>query len=564
MKQKMIRKMMALTLATTFAVSLCACDKVGMVLDSVDESKTQLHVFNYDGGFGSAWLDPLKKRFEETYANESFEKGKKGVEVKLELSKTVTPDQVFMTSNHVIVAENLDLARFQKNGDVLDITDVVTATNSDNKTIESKLLATQKETLKFDNKYYALPHYQIFGGITYDKELFDLENFYFADEASQADADGFIINAKVKKSRGPDGKYDTYDDGLPATNEEFIGLCRKIKSKGYTPFMWSGQNRDYTGYLLTRSYSSLMGEALEYNTTFDSGENTVEVAEVNDKGEITYSNQKITNETGYYLTSVSAKLYALQLLESIIDGGYYDLDTCFGGSVTHIEAQRRFVYSAPEGKPCAMFVEGNYWANEGKQAFVDCAKQFPNYAERQFAFMPLPSVDKGTHKDVQENVNSYTMLDTGRCYMMVNANTVGGNEALTRLAKEFVKFAYTDTSLEEFTVTTGTAKGVMYTISEEAEEKLPYFNRSLWDMRQRAVENDVFFLPIGTSDLFKAAQSLVTPKLSLWDSKVGNETFDSPIDTFKALDGLTAVQYFKGIPVSASEWKASYEEYFKK
>ena len=48
-----------------------------------DPTKTQLWVFNYDGGWGRSWLDSIKTDFEEKYADVSFEEGKTGVQVQV-------------------------------------------------------------------------------------------------------------------------------------------------------------------------------------------------------------------------------------------------------------------------------------------------------------------------------------------------------------------------------------------------------------------------------------------------------------------------------------------------
>ena len=44
--------------------------------EQVDDTKTQLYVSNYDGGFGDEWLYSAKAKFEKLYENKSFEDGK--------------------------------------------------------------------------------------------------------------------------------------------------------------------------------------------------------------------------------------------------------------------------------------------------------------------------------------------------------------------------------------------------------------------------------------------------------------------------------------------------------
>ena len=83
MKNK-AKKMLTLALAATVALgslSAMACKPSG----SEDDNSTQsiLYVSNYAGGFGSKWMDEIEKRFEAKYANESFEDGKVGVDIKV-------------------------------------------------------------------------------------------------------------------------------------------------------------------------------------------------------------------------------------------------------------------------------------------------------------------------------------------------------------------------------------------------------------------------------------------------------------------------------------------------
>ena len=65
------------------AVCMCgsavACGTMGT--GSGDSSRTQVYIRYSDYGFGSAWITPLKQRFENFYKDYSFEEGKQGVEV---------------------------------------------------------------------------------------------------------------------------------------------------------------------------------------------------------------------------------------------------------------------------------------------------------------------------------------------------------------------------------------------------------------------------------------------------------------------------------------------------
>ena len=86
-----MKKFLTLTITFVMVVSsafgLTACNKD-------KSSKTILNVYNYGGGFGSAWLDSLEERFETAYENYSFEDGKKGVDLRYDDPKTNGMDEV--------------------------------------------------------------------------------------------------------------------------------------------------------------------------------------------------------------------------------------------------------------------------------------------------------------------------------------------------------------------------------------------------------------------------------------------------------------------------------------
>lgn len=75
MKKRVGSLLAAVLLLLTAGGGLTACgDSQG-----IDETKTQLYIGNFDGGFGDEWLSVLGDRFEELHANDSYEDGKLGV-----------------------------------------------------------------------------------------------------------------------------------------------------------------------------------------------------------------------------------------------------------------------------------------------------------------------------------------------------------------------------------------------------------------------------------------------------------------------------------------------------
>ena len=89
---KNMRKLLVFALAVITAMSACLITSCGEEPDDlvqVDTSKSQIYIGNYDGGVGSAWIKAVGDNFEKTYAETSFEEGKKGVQVIINNSKNI-------------------------------------------------------------------------------------------------------------------------------------------------------------------------------------------------------------------------------------------------------------------------------------------------------------------------------------------------------------------------------------------------------------------------------------------------------------------------------------------
>jgi len=155
-----------------------------------DPTKTYLYVYNFDGGIGTEWLYNAASRFEKLYAGESFEAGKTGVKIEIGPGKA-TLDTISKSPYNVFFSENVFYNDFIANGKVLDITDIVRNPLSDVKgceetgNIEKKLFEDQAAALTaLNGKYYFLPHYECYPGISYDRDLFNKKSFFIAERSS--------------------------------------------------------------------------------------------------------------------------------------------------------------------------------------------------------------------------------------------------------------------------------------------------------------------------------------------------------------------------------------------
>lgn len=532
-------------LTAVLALSLtCVSVGCGGGEAGIDKTKTQLYISNYDGGYGSQWLYDIAAKFEGDYAETVFQDEKKGVQIHFDCSKNNTGATAFSSMassrNDVYFTESCYYYDFVSTNKFLDITDVVTGVNADGKTVESKLTEEQKKYYKTtDGKYFGLPHYLGYTGIMYDIDLFEARKLYMKEGG------GYVTSPADKKSKGPDNVAGTADDGLPATYEEFYALCDRMTKIGITPFVWSGEYSFYTDWLLTAllcDYEGLEQMMLNYNFN-GTAENLITVKD----GVVTkLGDTQITNETGWKLYGQAGRYYALDFLKNIIDKGYV-AETSFSPNTSNISAQDDFLMSKEENKPIAFLAEGIWWANEASETFkymeakIDVAYGIKN---RNLGYLPLP---KATADKVGEGI---TIYDTNYACAFINGNI---DESKIEVAKEFLKYCYTDQALEDFTLSTGAPKALTYEISEEGQKKLTPYAKNIWKTYRTA---DVVY-PYSNNNLYLSSQSsLVT--YNTWETT----NLNIAVDALRR--GTSAETFFNGITAKYSEnmWNMAYSKYF--
>ncbi len=559
---------------STMALFGSACGPAGIPTGSdvdsgsgniiVDENKTQLFVANLQGGIGYEWFRKAIARFEEKFADVVYEPGTKGVQIIPEDEYTVNGRWLLLPSDmyDVYFTENLTYNEYIRKGEILDLSDVVKApaktspTTSESVTIESKLNADQKAGLTAQNgKYYAIPHYQPFRGLSYDVDLFNEYKLFLSDDKDNGNG-GFIIRATDKKSVGPNGVSGDYDDGLPATIDEFFVLCDKMVSLGITPLVWPGDAIGYTEYICDVFADNIGGaDAVRLNYTYDSGNDTTKIiTKFDSNGKPVVEDVAITPDNGYLLKQQYGKYYGLEVLEQIInkiDQYAYSLSNN-DSNFTQLNSQEEFIYSSLENKPIGMIADGSYWWNEAKDAYNRSVGQFGDRAKvRNFAWMPIPTAVSA--EDQAKNAKAPVFRDIMGSYCIVNAK-VADNQYKEQLAKDFVSFCYSDESLQEFTTTTGVAKGLNYSLTDAQYNSLSPFAKSCWDIRAKA--SIVNTLPV-------AKIAIDNEQALLWDlytTNIGGQAYNSPFYAFIAKEN--AEDYFKGYWSNFETWKRSYERYF--
>ena len=445
----------------------------------VDTTKTQLYVNNFNAGFGDDWFEMLIDRFEEAYKDTEFEEGKKGVQVIPNQGKyrgVTLIESVKNSRDQVYLTEAVYYYDFLSRGAMLDITDVVTedlTEYGEDKSIEDKMTASQQDFLKVDGKYYAVPHYEGYYGITFDAELFDQMDLYMGEDG---EFDKKSTHSGL--SLGVDRQPGTYDDGLPATYEEFYALCAAMLERGVTPIVWSGEYQFYPCCVaMAMAVDANGGESLQTQLNF-SGDISRHVDSINPDGTLNTSEltidstnmAEVYNQAGYY--------YVLDFFRTIINNGYCSEDS-FLKDFSHTSAQDAFLYSNrdPEAPLVGMIFEGSWWENEAKPTFLKMEDKYVDSSrmDRQFKFMPFPKPDESYFGE------KTTIVDYSNAYMFINSNI---EEKYIEVAKKFIAFCNTDVSLREFTVDTNTPKALKYKLEESDLNNMSCLGKSIETMRK--------------------------------------------------------------------------------
>lgn len=569
--KKTWNRLLALGLAGLLCGSFAACgsnnntssDQGGNQTSSeepVDATKLQLNISNFDGGYGSEWLTSVKRRYEELHKNDTFADGKVGVQIKINpIKKNIQniADSVVDGSDHIYFTEYAYYYDLIGKDIFEDITDAVTGdlgaynqNDASGTTIESKLTDQQKAYYQVDGKYYGIPHYSGYGGLTYNKRLFDTNGYYFAATPKGTSLEGkFISASNPTKSNGPDGIAGTYDDGLPSTYEEFFLLCDNILLDAGIPVMLNGNNyKDYTNYLtkaLMTDYEGLEQTMLNYtlNGTATS------LATMNSDGTVTIDAEPtvITEENGYQLARQAGKAYAVSFTEQLLtakDSAYMN-DNFDSTSFSHMNAQAKYLGSEADNSNIAMLIEGIWWQSEATQAFKNVAAESGSEFSKEgsdFAWMPLP---KATSDKVGEGVTLYDQIYS-LCFLKKGVTGETKDVAL-----DFIKFCYTQDSLVEFTEITGTPKAVTYTVSDSEMANMTSFCKSILNIRNQSTTKIVY--PYANSTFYQVNQTSLS---NLFASIVGGKNFDFEAEVY-VTSNYGAKDYFDGLyQYRSTQWSS--------
>ena len=582
MKKKWISLLLTLPLAFG---ALAGCGRGEE--EKFDETKSHLYVGVYNAGYGDEFVKDLKTRFESVYQTTSFEDGKEGVQIHIvEIAEgNIFVSQIENSPVDVFFTNNADYYRFVNNNLLLNIDDVVTGDLSkygESKTIESRMDAATKDFFQTDSGYYGLPYVTSNWTMVLNVDLWESKELYFAKGGAPSEylrtnancspaLDGtwddsmYEFTGTGEKSAGPDGKYGTTDDGQPATYDEFFAFCDRCYDANVQAFHWAGAYPTQLSKMLIPMVADYEGyEQMRLNYTF-SGTAT-DLINVDADGNITeLPDQPINNSNGYLLAKQAGKYHVLNFWDKLFAStSYYDeLTTLENSSHKHTDAQDDFVAGGKmSGKDeIAILIDGEWWWNEAQPAF-DIVKKITDgeWSADNMRFEML-SYPKATNEKVGEPLN---MLISTHAISGINKKVAASKVAL---AKEFMKFSFTNESNLQFTKLTSCARVFEYDFPAGYLDGLNHWAKTLikkYDEAQRCPEGSTNKMYIYNSFNFFNSEIF-------WESLIDGKQAGGIPTFILAKKGalianvdVTAAQYFAGMSAYKTKdyWDKLYSQFY--
>ncbi len=459
----------------------------------------------YEGGGGLQWIYDAAERFQEKYATHPFEDGKKGVYVDIAIGDPKS-DSLAGENYHMILDERdaATVSNLAKMGDIVSLDDIVTK-STDGVTLESRINENVRAGLQYNGKYYALPSWELFPGLSFDADAFKANCWYLAkDEANAGETNTFqgctislIADENAEKSCGPDGAYGTMDDGLPASFEQLLSLCDYIKDSGVAPFEMSGRWQQYMNYLYQALWASLAGYE-ELSAVYNFTGTAQVVTGFKDTNLYSGTNYEIkepivaateiTNENGYLADHTYSRYLAASFIEIALREQWFTGE--IGKSTGDIDTMNDFVRGgdAPTNESGVFLIEGSYWYNKlelVKGNSIESQMKKENVDDLNLQFMSMPTWVKTSDITVSSTPKKQTMMDNGLSYMYINAK-FKDQLKIIEACKTFLEFLYSNEELVTYTLNTGVTRPMNYELSESQLAQMPTFKRSVVELAKNS------------------------------------------------------------------------------
>lgn len=578
-----MKKPLALLLSFVSVCSMAACGGGGGGSGKdfePDPNAIEIMIVSMAGGVGSEWLYEMEPLAEEWSSTKMYG-SHPGFNLSITEKQGISTDSALTgTGYNVLFTERTNVQQFISNNLLLDITDLVTKEDESGRSIEDAIYEDTKARFQdAEGNYYGLPHYEFYSGLSYDVTTFEKYGAFFAAPNQEAqwvtsysckygsaqftDETGYN---SVQRSCGPDGEYNTYDDGLPTSLQEMLILCQYLKDNNVAPMVLSGQHKNMSNYLIAGLWPALAGYAQMQTLYTFNGE--IEAIKLDANGNYIFTTEPlfegvegiykpetemvtITYDNGSRATDMAAKYYALAFLEALMQEGFFD-EVSLVGTTSHTGAQKNLIFgSTAQGqKDRGMLIDGSYWWNESV-----LAGNFEDYAiydseERNIRFMSMPTSLNTT--TTEGNGEPVTLLDVGQGSCYINAN-IASDAALVQACKDFLEFAYSDQSLRDFTRITGVVRPMHYTLTDAEKAEMNGYEQALYEMRE--VGNSI--LLAGDNEIFRTYTTAFRVNLECEQicPTVNGQYYKG---TYNALEvaGVTSRHLMEGTRIAPSQWGA--------
>ena len=508
----MYKKIVTIMLNLVLLLGLGGC---GRVEEGIRSDKEQIYVLCYDGGHGTQWFQDLCNKFNEETAFDlgyqiwpTFQKFNEQ-----QLLSTIGTDQYRM---YVSSPCAFTSAIYQdKLADISDILDDYAA-EGEELTIGEKMVGPE-QFMEIYSKHgeglYAMPFAESVMSFVYDHDLFLKKKwYYFANETEDGAAlreqgieysgsgDNLTFVSSTGEtnyeagdrilSAGKDGKYGTYDDGQPITEEEWRETLNMIANENYTyPLTWSGAVAPYANNVFAAVFAQYSGmDAFSTYFRFDSQGKEVELIEGIGKedvvdGRVVYDESNkvsrvIKPENGQDVYKMEGVIKAYEFMNTYMNYNNPNAEKYINrkgaeNSNSQYDTQNQFILGIEQANNqnnplSAMLLEGSWWEYEAKAMF----DTLDIYGEREFRYMLLPDFEGQAMEK-----SAVSCEETGIYFLAKDSNTERLN-----VTKSFLKFLLSDESMRYFTRETGSILPYTYELTPEDEAALTPFARNVREL----------------------------------------------------------------------------------
>lgn len=540
--KKFISLMMVVILSfTTLAVTSC-----GKKEDPrIDPNRTQLYVGLKESGLGRAWIDDIIVDYEKTrpdvqvlldVKNEEYNSDKVLANIKY------GREDVYLLNQSAYY----DFVSLNGGSEYLaDLSDIVLEGGEN-----SLYSRAKKEIFDFYNvgkdgevEVYGVPWSEANWCLVYDKDLFASKDLYNLDGYEGLDC---IVGTK-DDFYGPDGKFGTFDDGLPATWADFKILINDMVAQNIIPFTWTGKWADYRANIVSAILASYEGASdYELRYHFNGTHSTL---------------GKIDETNGYKLVDSEGMKAALTVAKYITSNTKFYSSKTTNVTLDHGQAQLEFLSSCRTDTPIAFLLEATWWEYEAMGIFKDMRSKYGEgygYGERNLGMFPFPKFlggEDGIANQINDKITFASTISTNPGMICINKNS-----DVLDIAIDFFKFLTSASSHAYYTSQTGNTAPYDYEMSSEQLKGLTSFQKDMFAMRE---SEDVEFVRGSTKNkLFLYSGSYFDSwKLA---TNIDDTIYNDPLRAFQKSANLTVEKYIAGIKkiYNSQTWQEMYDRVY--